>query len=656
MRTAVRQLAICLLLCIGLWCCAACVSQAAVPAEVTGAGAVSGSLVVPAVQALDEGQQAHEQEEAVRSSSGAVVAREASRTAYEGLTAEQAGKVDAEAFPGVIDDPSGGPPQLPSGQRITAFPSDNAASVEFGEGKHGVIESSMPMAIESASGQRAPVNLSLSEDGGVYEELNPVVGVGIPKRLSEGASLTEPGVSLTPVDSSGVPLDGSEGSIDGATVLYANSGLDADTAIKPGTAGFSVETLLRSVDSSEKLYFRVGLPEGASVSQAQPGSGAVQILDDGEVLATVSPPAAQDAAGTAVPVSMSVSGDLLTLTVSQRTGEYRYPIDVDPEVTSNAQVLPWAFYNADGPEFAWSETYIGVGNNGGAPDVPGQWAYVYYVTQGASQIYSFWAKTSTSGEPIVSAALYIEGKYGIEGEKAVFEENSTKETQECVELGCAVPSQEHIAGRETNGVFLDAAAVKSYDDPETGWRFQDHIEASTIGIVQYVAPTVSFDTTTATVEGYPNPLYGGGRWVNAGKKWSEGDAPIGFEAKETGIGVDSVEWKSPTDPKWEAYYFPNYYSGPIAVGKCQGVQCAQCVGVICTPTGGEPVTTALYGLPEGEATIELKASNATGTSTTASTKVKIDDAPPHSITLNRAICGGRNLGVPETAAAIGFCD
>jgi RHS repeat-associated protein len=645
MRTALRQLAICLTLCVGLSCWAASASWAAVSAGTSGSGVVSGSLAVPGVQVLDRGEQLGAQEEAVRTSAGALTAREVSRTAYEGLDAEQAGKVDAETFPSVIDDPAGGPPQLPAGQRITGFPANNAASVELGEGKHGVIESSLPIAIEGASGQRSPVNLSLTEEDGAFKVLTPLVGTGIPKHLSEGASLSEANVSLTPVSASGTPLGGSEGSIDGATVLYANSGPDTDTAIKPGTEGFSVETLLRSVNSPEKLYFRVGLPEGASLAQSQSGTGAVQILDGGDVLATVSSPGAQDAAGTSVPVSMSVSGDLLALTVGQRSGEYRYPIDVDPEVTSNAQILPWDFYNADGPEFAPSETYIGVGNNGSVPDVKGQWAYSYYITQGASQIYSFSAKTSTGGEPIVSAALYIEGKYGLEGEEELFEENGTKETQQCVELACAVPSQEHIMGRETNGVFLNATAVGNYDDPDNGWTFQDHIEASKIGIVQYVAPSVAFDTTTATVEGYPNPLYGGGQWVSAGKKWPESSAELGFEAKETGIGVDSVEWKSPTDPQWQAYYFPEFRSGPITVGKCHGVQCAECVGVICTPAEREPVTTALYGLPEGEDAVEIKASNATGESSTASAKVKIDNAPPHSITVSGISAGSE---IPES--------
>jgi hypothetical protein len=52
---------------------------------------------------------------------GAVAEREASRTKFSGLSTEQATKADGEAFPGVVDEPAGGPPKLPSGQSITGY-------------------------------------------------------------------------------------------------------------------------------------------------------------------------------------------------------------------------------------------------------------------------------------------------------------------------------------------------------------------------------------------------------------------------------------------------------------------------------------------------------------------------------------------------------
>ena len=106
----------------------------------------------------------------------------------------------------------------------------------------------------------------------------------------------------------GSPLGGSEGAIDGASCAVRQHADGMDSVVKPTTAGFEADTLLRSVESPQQLYFRVGMPEGASLVQAKDGSGAVEVVKEGTAIATVLPPGAQDAAGTAVPVSMSRLG------------------------------------------------------------------------------------------------------------------------------------------------------------------------------------------------------------------------------------------------------------------------------------------------------------------------------------------------------------
>jgi hypothetical protein len=175
--------------------------------------------------------------------------REASRTKFENLNTEQAGKVAGEAFPGLVNTPAGGPPRLPTGQKIVGFPSDSIAQVDLGGGKRGVIEATEPMAVQSSSGQRTPIDLSLSQVGNVFEPATPAVGVSIPQRLSAGVQLPVLNVSLTPVDAHGSPLGGSEGALTGAGVMYANTQTDSDTLVKPTTGGFEADTLLRSVES-----------------------------------------------------------------------------------------------------------------------------------------------------------------------------------------------------------------------------------------------------------------------------------------------------------------------------------------------------------------------------------------------------------------------
>jgi hypothetical protein len=260
------------------WLCAAGLLCWSGAASAGGLSSPSGSgvspledpLVVPESQALLGGQSVLEAEEARRASPEAVVARQESQTKFEGMSAGEAAVLASEVFPGVVDESAGGPPRLPAGESIPGFPAVNAAEVDLGGGKHGVIESTEPMAVEASPGLRVPVDLGLNDVGNAFEPAQPVVGVRIPKRLGEGVRLADSDVSLTPVDSSGGALNGSEGAIDGATVLYANTQADADTVIKPTTSGFDASTVLRSVNSPQQLFFRVGMPVGASWSS--PGS------------------------------------------------------------------------------------------------------------------------------------------------------------------------------------------------------------------------------------------------------------------------------------------------------------------------------------------------------------------------------------------------
>jgi len=153
-----------------------------------GAGVSSplgGSLAIS--ESLNEGEELVAEREARLASPEAVAAREASRTKFENLGAEQAASVAREAFPGVIDDLAGGPPRLPVGQSIAGYPSDDAAKVDLGEGRQGVLESLAPIAIEGSAGRRVPVDLSLSAVGGGFEPRTPVVGVRI---VGAGEKLT----------------------------------------------------------------------------------------------------------------------------------------------------------------------------------------------------------------------------------------------------------------------------------------------------------------------------------------------------------------------------------------------------------------------------------------------------------------------------------
>jgi len=325
MRFDVRRLAVCLLCCGAGPAVSPVVALGASSPSAEGSGAsspLSGSLVVPG--SLTGGEEARAAEEAKRDNPEAVAAREASQTKYEGLDGEAQANVASEADPRAIDSPGGGPPALPSGQSIATYSADNVATLSLPGGQHGVLESTAPMAVETSAGQRVPINLGLNEVGGAFEPKTPAEGVSlrIPKHLADGVSLASGGVSLTPVDEHGVALGGTEGAITGATVFYGSTETDAAVAVKPTTFGFDLQTLLYSASSPQTLFFRVGLAEGASLRQVEGPGGGVQVIDAGQVIATIAAPSAVDAEGTSVPVSMGIAGDTLTLTVDHTEGSY----------------------------------------------------------------------------------------------------------------------------------------------------------------------------------------------------------------------------------------------------------------------------------------------------------------------------------------------
>jgi RHS repeat-associated protein len=644
MRIAVQRLAACLLCCVGLWCWTGAAEAAEGGPAAEEASPLNATFVIPGSPL--EGEQLAAEQEAKLDSPEAVAEREASQEGFSGLSGDQAGKVLSEAFPALVDSPVGGPPDLPSGQQITGFSSDYAAQVDLGGGAHGAIESLEPMAVETGHGERVPVDLSLGEAGGGFEPVTPAVDVRIPKQLGDGVQLPGVGVSVIPVDAQGHALEGAGGAIEGATALYANTQTDTDTAIKPITLGFETDSFLRSVESPQELDFRVGLPQGASLVAEEDGSGGVAVVKEGVVLALIAPPSARDAAGRSVPVSMTMTADdMLAVVIIHRTGEYTYPIVVDPTVTDSAYQTgvytgyrdAWLFYNGEGPQFQGAWEISGINHekdamrlsSKGSGITAGEWAYYYYITKGASQVYTWHAKTESSGNGTNSdAKLFIRSEKGLEGTASILPRSGTTETTICALSGCAVPSSIE-SGRGANGGFFEVYAELSGSD-----AMAYKATETTVGIVQYAGPTASFDTADQFIEGYNynakgehvwitglNPLYGGGRWV------SKYTGMMGYEATDPGVGVDRLGWSSPSLPGWGQS--SNTYG---LVGKCKdGIQCEPCVGAQCTPA--EPVTESLWYLPEGEDVIEATSRDGVGLSATATATVKLDKLAPHNITL-----------------------
>ncbi len=593
-----------------------------------------------------------------------MAAREASRTKFESLDSQQAVELANEIFPALIDQRAGGPPALPAGQSIHGYITADAAQVNLGEGKHGVIESMAPMAIEGSAGQWEPIDLGLTSVGGGFEPRRPIVAVHIPKRLDEGVQLADSGVSVTAVNAQGTALSGSEGILDGMSVWYANTQTDTDIVVKPTTAGFSADAVLRSIASPQRLAFRVGLPSGASLVQPQPGEGNVEIVKEGKTVAVVLAPYAHDAAGTPVPVSMTVMGNTLTLSMAD-SGEVQFPVQVDPEFVKGSDsklVGPiggkrsnWKFATSSEAKFG-HEPSEGVHKDEGegkgylatsgiAEYKETEYAFWSYQTKGVSKIYQFNAKTEGKNKGAeIESFLELEGggksenKYRLSTE--TFEpEYSLKEAPVgglCAKNGekseCAP-----AAGAAGNVVRFQQSVQKK----PSNYSFSDSLHE---GIVYLAEPegthsTTKFNTTSKEVEGevenskkekegqrQPNALYGSGGWLS---KHQDALEPI---AEDKGIGVAATKLEYESAPgKWEPVFEHSYLNGD----GCEGVQCYE--------KHGEYLTVP-ERLPNGEDKIRYRAEEAMpGTESLESEKegetivneatVKVDTSKPHSIVL-----------------------
>jgi YD repeat-containing protein len=609
----------------------------------------SGPLVLSnptvVVGSPEEAQELQYERESRLDSPEAVLVREASRTEFEGLDSEQAGKLAGESFPRIVDVAAGGSPQLPTGERIVSYPTSNTAQLELPDHKGAVLESLSPIAIETSSSTRVPIDLSLSESAGQFQPVQGLVGVHIPKRLADGVSLSERGVSLTPVDAQGQSLASSEGSLVGASVLYANTSTDTDTLVKPTTNGFDVDALLRSVLSPGHLYLRVGMPAGAVL--VRDGQGGARVMLEGQTIASVLAPAAQDAAESPVPVSMSVSGDLLVVGVDDSAGSYQYPIEVDPSIVdsqlakSGAKRANWEFSSEPSGSTKFGHTYAACKGPGEqyletcatGEYQSGEFAVWIYQTRGNSKIFEF--KGETEAE---NTSARIESRIELQdgGTLEEYEPLST-ETKEPKYAKRPLPEPLCPKGKTTctssYGGEKNAVHFQQSVTANGGSKFWDYLYSGEVSITEPEDhATTMYNTTSPELEGEvtngkgekeklkrKNVLDGGG-WL------SEHDGAAELVSEDKGIGVSATQMEFESSPgKWEQIAKHNYLTEEDL---CKGYQC-------------EPKDEEFWvlspRLPNGEDKIRYRAEDGmAGTESTESegiATVKVDTSKPRKLTV-----------------------
>jgi YD repeat-containing protein len=615
-------------------------------------GALSAQLVIPSIDQLLGGQQTAAALVERRNDPVAVAARAVSRWRLEGLPASQTARLAKVAFPGLVAQAAGGVPELPADEHLVRYLKDNAAVVALPGGR-GVVESLVPMAVRT-HGRYSPLDLRMQDTPVGFVPAHASVGVTASRTLAQGVSLTHLGVSLTPVDRRGVALGASGGTLDGAAVIWRdsdrnNTGVyDLATLAKAVPQGFDLSTLLLSQRSPGEIFFRVGMPAGALLKLD--ASGTAVVVAHGRTLASIPPASAQDAEGLLVPVSMSVRGDLLELSV-KRSGEDLYPIVVDPELndaqlatTTAGKRSNWEFHTSNAGRFAGSATYEGVGKErletrGAGEYAPTEWAYWGYQTHGDSKIYEVKTETSAKNRNAkIESFLEFETPGGAQETKKLLstEVEGTSEYEKKASVLCAANSskvEECLpgAGAEHNAVHFQQSATAS---PGGSWGFSDTM---TQGIVSISEPTgthatTAFNTTTAELEfevekegkkekvKRKNALYGSGGWL------TNFAGALGLTASDPGVGVAATKLEREAGAgSWEPVIEHNYLEKENA---CQGIQ--------CYPTHTEDWTLNSK-LPDGEDKIRYKAEEAIpGTQSLESeglATVKVDTSAPHGLEL-----------------------
>src|SRR4029077_11328896 len=342
-----------------------------------------------------------------------------------------------------------------------------------------------------------------------------------------------------------------------------------ETLAKALPTGFELTTMLFSQQSPGDLYFRLAAPAGTHLASAQDGS--VQITKGTKTLAVVSPVSATDAEGTEVPVSMSLQGKTLRVSVAT-AGDYLYPIAVDPEVndsqlakTTAGKRSNWEFFTSNGSSFEGKAVYESPGkehleSKGIAEYSPTEWAYWGYQTKGVSHIYELKTETSAKNKLAkIESFLEFQEPGGAKETKKMlsneFEnpEYENKATTICAANASKVEECLPASGKAKNAVHFQQSATGS---PGSNYKFSDTMSQGIASISEPTGThsTTSYNTTTsefefeAEVEGKKekikrkNALFGSSTWL------TKYGGALELIAKDTGIGVSKTKFEYESSP------------------------------------------------------------------------------------------------------------
>jgi hypothetical protein len=502
-----------------------------------------------------------------------------------------------------------------------------------------LVDSTVPLRTEDASGREAPIDLGLEHAEGELQPTNPVVDVGIPQELGEGIELPASGIRI---ELEGAPEGRVPSIVEQSVGVYPEVAEDTSLAVAPTPTGLETMTLLQSPDAPTTQTFHLDLPARASL--AATADGGAEVVRDGRPILGILPPSALDATGANVPVSLNVAGDSLMLQASPSAAN-AFPILVDPIY----QEYRWRWDNT----WAGLSDWVATGNTnsyvaenhvacaspcpaGLEPGYPGlylggrsgsvspgsQKAWNYYVPRWSEewsqygtpptsfihnmvvQAFGFWPSTDKNPSPAVAFGIWNWvkgawtagiGRWGNEGDINNFATTYTFDSGQTLDTKQA------------------AVTLLSSDHHSMTAERQVYLGFATIALGDYDIPTFASITSPP--------------WVKPMEV-----APIGFQATDTGLGVAAMRVTMQSNP---------IHSWKTSEG-CTGVQSNPCPRSWKSSEPGQPpLQYDLSNMQEGINNLKVTAEDPVGNvSQPVTAQIKVDGKAPELTVSGTPASGG----------------
>ena len=423
------------------------------------------------------------------------------------------------------------------------------AAVELLEGNEeyegpALLESSVPLQTPDALGRPAPVELGLQAAGEGLAPANPLAELWIPGELGEGVALPEAGVRLT-FPEAAPSSEAMAGAGAEALAFYPNAAPETDLALSPTPEGVEAFSVLRTAEAPKSTVIELAMSAGEEL-QATTNGGA-EVLEGGQTKLLVPMPHATDAAGRAVPASLAVEGDSITVT-AEPGPEASYPILLDPPFIENfdstdgswKEIKAWEEYEpnkeamrtipysySQGPSRPGLDMDAGYLPPGPVENPGDQASWFYYVPR-------FFSDLNNAKAPPTSFVNRMGSSY------VDLETFGDHRSSPQLQGGIWLENIGWISPETINGTEGDRLASWYFTNPNADRRAR--VGIITLQATEYQSPPgrrnayvdkIFVETADGEAPG-AGPAFGPSDWVDQTSK------PISYNVTDTGLGVKSL--------------------------------------------------------------------------------------------------------------------